>query len=107
MYYFHFLQPNQYVPGSKIFSEEERKIALPEFHSYQNSAKNGYPYLITGGKDLRDQGINFTDLTRMFASNDQVLYEDGCCHFNHLGSELIAKEMARVIKEKLDIKKVG
>lgn len=100
--YFHFLQPNQYVRGSKIFSEEERTIALKKRHPYRKAATEGYPYLIAAGKDIAGAGVNYTDLTMLFAGNDEVLYIDGCCHFNRRGYELIAREIARVIRVHLD-----
>jgi hypothetical protein len=101
-HYFHFLQPNQYVPGSKIFSEEERAIALPEKHPYTTAATQGYPYLIAAGRELVSEGVPYTDLTMLFARRDEVLYVDGCCHFNPRGYELMALEIGRVIRDALN-----
>ena len=97
--YFHFLQPNQHVPGSKIFSEQER--ALAQAHGYRPVARAGYPYLIEAGKELAREGVAYTDLTMLFAGNDEVLYMDGCCHLNQRGNELMALEIVRVIRETL------
>ena len=96
--YFHFLQPNQYVRGSKIFTDAERSVALPESHPYKEAATTGYPYLIEAGKQLRRAGVAFTDLTMLFADNSETLYIDACCHFNSRGYELIAKKIVRVIQ---------
>src|SRR5207342_387933 len=41
--YYHFLQPNQYVEGSKPMGEEERKRVLNEKSPYRNGVVNGYP----------------------------------------------------------------
>ena len=101
-YYFHFLQPNQYVPGSKVFSEEERAVALREPHPYREAVQQGYPDLIAAGKELAEAGVHFTDLTMTFAGTDEVLYADACCHFNRRGYALIAQEIARVIRTHLD-----
>lgn len=100
--YFHYLQPNQYVSDSKIFSEEERAIAVVENHPYAEAARQGYPALRAAGRDLKKEGINYTDLTMLFAGNDEVLYNDACCHFNQRGYDLIARAIARTIREHLD-----
>ncbi len=97
--YFHFLQPNQHVPGNKILSKQER--ALAEANGYRPVARAGYPYLIEAGKELAREGVAYTDLTMLFAGNDAVLYIDGCCHLNQRGNELMALEIARVIRERL------
>lgn len=100
--YFHFLQPNQYVPNSKIFSAEERAIALTGEGVYEKAATEGYPYLIEAGEQLPEAGVNFTDLTMMFGDNDEVLYSDNCCHFNKRGTSLIVREIGRVIRALVD-----
>jgi hypothetical protein len=66
--YFHFLQPNQYDQGSKPMGADERKIALLEDHPYGVSVPRGYPLLSEAGARLRDEGVQFFDLRRMFAS---------------------------------------
>lgn len=101
-HYFHFLQPNQYVSGSKIFSEEERAIALPAKHPYAMTATQGYPYLIAAGRELVTEGVPYSNLTMLFAGRDEVLYVDGCCHFNRRGYELMALEIGRVIRDALN-----
>jgi hypothetical protein len=53
--YFHFLQPNQYVPGSKSFSPKERKSALaPSGTAYRRVAEVGYSALIAEGRKLAE-----------------------------------------------------
>ena len=89
------------MPDSKIFTDEERALAFREKNSYRQAVIEGYPYLIEAGKDLAHEGVYYTDLTMLFADNTEVLYTDSCCHFNQHGSELIAKEIARVIRVKL------
>ena len=54
--YFHFLQPNQYVRGSKILTEDERKVAYSESHPYKKGVESGYPRLVEAGKRLKDRG---------------------------------------------------
>ena len=92
--YFHFLQPNQYVPGSKPMGEAERKIAFDPKHPYKPPVELGYPLLIEAGKRMAASGVRFHDLTRIFAGMEEPLYFDGCCHVNPRGSQIMAREMA-------------
>ena len=96
--YFHFLQPNQYVENSKPMSDEEKANAIIEKHPYRKGVIRGYPELIKEGKWLSGKGVNFYDLTQMFASNTAILYRDACCHLNQQGYDLIIKEIVREIK---------
>jgi len=96
--YFHFLQPNQYVAGSKPMDEAERKVAFDPNHPYKRPAERGYPLLIEAGKGLAASGVQFHDLTRIFAKTEEPLYFDGCCHVNAKGSQIMAREIAARIR---------
>ena len=91
--YYHFLQPNQYVPDSKPLSPEERKSAYDPLRSDKRSVEKGYPLLRAFNRDLQKQGINYFDLTGIFAANAETLYRDTCCHLNARGNELLAAAM--------------
>jgi hypothetical protein len=91
--YLHFLQPNQYVKGSKPMGAEERQAAILEGHPYREGVERGYPFLIDEGARLRERGVNFHDLTMMFADNDEVLYRDTCCHVNARGYGLVIQRV--------------
>jgi hypothetical protein len=97
--YFHFLQPNQYVPGSKIMKAEELKIAFAENQPYRPVVENGYPYLIKESKDLIYHGVNFFDLTMIFSKNDEILYNDNCCHLNDKGYSIIGATIGKTLVE--------
>jgi hypothetical protein len=100
--YFHFLQPNQYVPHSKPFTEEELEIAYrPEFVG-SDRVPAAYPLLLRRGRELQDLGVNFTSLTDLFAEETRTVYNDFCCHVNELGATLIARRIAATIAERLD-----
>lgn len=88
--YYHYLQPNQYDPGSKVLSAEERRIAVTPGHPYAKSVPQGYPLLRAGGGRLKAAGIAFTDLTQVFSSVPESIYVDDCCHVNGEGYALIA-----------------
>ena len=91
--YYHFLQPNQYAPDSKPLSPEELAFAYdPEAYTEFLAAK-GYPLLLEVGQELPGQGVNYFDLTRIFAAHPETLYRDICCHLNARGYELLAAAM--------------
>ena len=99
--YFHFLQPNQYLVGSKIMTQEERSVAISENQPYKRGVGPGYPRLIEAGEELRRRGISFHDLTMLFANNDETLYIDTCCHLNERGYGMIAEAIGKVIYEEV------
>ena len=61
---FHFLQPNQYVPNSKVLTEEERRTAFDPRRDGRVKATSGvfhgYPLLLDAGERLRATGSSFT-----------------------------------------------
>jgi hypothetical protein len=95
--YLHFLQPNQYVAGSKPMGPEERRIAINTQHFYKWCVEAGYPMLIEEGRRLAERGVAFTDLTRIFADVSEPLYHDDCCHFSEAGYEIMAGHIAEAI----------
>jgi len=99
--YVHFLQPNQYVEGSKPMGDDERELAIPENANYRLGARAGYPLLIQAGRGLTASGVHFRDLTRIFESVSEPVYIDACCHLNQLGNEIMAEQIADTILEAL------
>ncbi len=95
--YFHFLQPCQYVPNSKIMKKEELEIAFSKNQPYKKPIECGYPYLIKAGNELVKEGVNFNDLTMVFEHNDEILYCDNCCHFNKRGLTLLSQIIGEII----------
>jgi hypothetical protein len=87
--YFHFLQPNQYVPDSKPLTAWERREAFDVDHPYRFGVLEGYPRLREAGAQLAGQGVRFYDLTNIFAGVDQDVYIDDCCHFGENGYVLV------------------
>jgi len=98
--YVHALQPNQYLPGSKVFTEEEREVAYDETFPGIERVPLAYPMMIEHGRELRrDHGVNFVDLTPIFADEERTVYNDFCCHVNQLGAETMARAIAAAIPE--------
>lgn len=96
--YFHFLQPNQYVPGSKSMGADEKTAAWFPGDPGKKPVEKGYPLLIREGRSLTDQGVAFFDLTKLFADHPEATYKDPCCHLNDRGNELLAKVIADAIR---------
>jgi hypothetical protein len=46
---------------------------------------------------LQDAGIDFHDLSQLFAEHGETLYIDNCCHFNGDGNELLARVIAQAL----------
>ncbi len=100
--YFHFLQPNQYVMGSKHMTSEERQVAVDPGHPYAGVAATGYPFLIEAGGELAARGVPFEDLTMLFSGDRRVLYSDQCCHLNEEGYRTVAVRIGAVVRAALD-----
>ena len=97
--YFHFLQPNQYVPDSKRLGEEERETAFTADHPYRRGVEKGYPFLVQSGRELSRRGIRFHDLTMTFSDTDEQIYIDDCCHYNEKGNEILGAVIGQTIVE--------
>lgn len=96
--YLHFLQPNQYDPGSKPLSAEERAKAFDEDGAYRSTVVEGYPLLKQAGERLRAAGIAFHDLSMIFGEVEETIYVDTCCHFNALGNRIMARAIAAAVR---------
>ncbi len=95
--YYHFLQPNQYLPGSKPMTGEERRIAINPAQKYRWGVVRGYPLLRESGRQLIERGVAFTDLTMIFAHDSEVLYADDCCHLNQQGYAAVLDRILETI----------
>ena len=95
--YLHVLQPNQYLEGSKPMGAREREIAIAPDHAYARYATIAYPLLIEQGKSLIANGVNFLDLTMLFADNEEILYRDTCCHLNEDGYNYIVEAIGQEV----------
>lgn len=95
--YFHFLQPNQYVPGSKTMGPEEKRIALSDRQPMRTSVLQGYPLLQQAGRELQRAEVQYQDLTMVFSRHPEPLYEDDCCHPNRQGYEIVARTIGLAV----------
>jgi hypothetical protein len=95
--YFHFLQPNQYLDGSKPMKERERKLAINDNTPLGMIIRTAYPLLKQVGGVLKQKGVKFEDLSMIFQDNSNELYTDDCCHLNQQGYDIIARRICDVV----------
>ena len=93
--YYHFQQPNQYVPDGKPLSPAELADAYDASSFSVAIYRDAYPLLLRLGDALRQQGINYHDLTQIFADHRETLYRDDLSHLNERGNELLAASMVQ------------
>ena len=96
--YYHFLQPNQYVSGSKLIGPVERQLAFQVDHPYKEGVESGYPLLRQKGLELKREGINFVDLTGIYREHSEPIYIDSCCHVNGRGNVIMGAHVAEAIR---------
>ncbi len=96
--YFHFLQPNLWVPGSKPFTEAERsQQQLQVREDYPDTVPESYPALIRAGEELTQHGVAFASLVDLFEDEPRTVYKDSCWHFNQLGVEQLAQAIGDAV----------
>jgi len=95
--YFHFLQPNQYVPDSKPMGEDERRVAWREDSPMRLPVEQGYAKLREAGGALSTQGVAFHDLSGVFREVQEPVYIDDCCHLDRLGNRLLGEAVGRAM----------
>lgn len=96
--YLHCLQPNQYDPGSKPLSAEEKEKAFDPEGPYRPVVEAGYSRLRAAGEELRHEGVAFYDLSDIFRDERETLYTDSCCHFNSEGNRIMADAIAGAVE---------
>lgn len=101
--YCHFLQPNQYVPGSKPMGPEESARALRPELGLAAIVARWYPALQREGAALRAAGVAFTDLTGVFREHAEPRYVDPCCHLDRVGNQMLAEHVAAAIRVRLEV----
>ena len=103
--YFHFVQPNQYVPTQRVFSEAEKRLAVQADGKYVAGVRGGYPVLLSKIDELRKSGVTVINAVNVFDHTAAPVYSDTCCHYNQLGSEIfstfIASSIVAGLKEHL------
>jgi len=96
--YIHILQPNQYVPGSKVLSQGELADAYAPDTPTADLVRSGYWSLQERGEELSKRGIHFEDLAELFVDHPETLYADPCCHFNEAGNLILARAIGGMVR---------
>ena len=96
---FTFLQPNQYVEGSKPLSPEEDTEAIDP--NAKPIWAERWRHLLGAAADLRATELQVYDLTKLFAEERRTLYYDKCCHFNEIGLDLLSRAIGQQIFQAL------
>ena len=99
--YVHVLQPNQYDLGSKTLTAAELEMAYDAEGPYRPAVELGYPMLREAGARLVESGVEFHDLSTLYADVDETVYSDVCCHYNQEGNRLLAMGIAGAVKSAL------
>lgn len=92
----HVLQPNPFVPDSKILTPEEKSL-VENSYPVKDYVVNGYPKLQAEISNLRKHGVIVADLTDIFKTIDTSIWLDAA-HANEKGSRLIMDKIVELIR---------
>jgi len=95
--YAFFVQPTQYLPGSKILSKKERRFAFAL--SSLEQVKESYLKLNKMAKKFKSEKINYFSLSRVFKGNRKTIFVDSCCHINQEGNQIVWEKIVEIISE--------
>lgn len=88
--YIHVIQPNQYLPGAKPLSEEERTRFLTH-RGYGRVIQAYYRRLDAKSISTAEAPVTVVDLRDLFQDRPETLYRDACCHMSNLGMALVSR----------------
>jgi hypothetical protein len=95
--YYQFLQPNQYVRGSKPLSDLERTKFYREDYPSRPLIEKGFEMMRQAGRRLREHGVRFHDVSMAYSGHRETFYIDNCCHINRAGAEALALPIAQAL----------
>ncbi|MDA8016171.1 MAG: hypothetical protein MPN21_01885 [Thermoanaerobaculia bacterium] len=98
----HVLQPNQYFPTGRTFSQSEREVAVAEWSPYAELIPAGYELLAERAIGVSAEGIPIAILYDLFDDLEPQAYVDDCCHYTEAGNELLARSVAALLVQALD-----
>lgn len=97
--HFFFLQPNQYVSGSKKLTAKEKKFAFQD--SISSIIARRYGLLKNRTSSLNNEGVPVFDLTSIFEHYTDTVYIDRCCHLNSQGNAMVVDAIVKKIRVEL------
>ena len=84
--------------------EAETRAVINLEHPYRLGVLHGYPLLINEGDTLRDAGVEFHDLTMIFADEPARMYADDCCHYTEEGNRRYIERVAEALASSIEAK---
>lgn len=100
--YFHVLQPNQYYQTKRVFTEDEKNLAIIPNHPYAGGVVKGYPLLLSKAEDLRKAGVNVFSALEVLDEEPGLVYRDACCHYNEKGQAILFDAVAEAIAKAMN-----
>ena len=97
--YLHLVQPNQYHPTQRRFSDEEKEVAFSPESPFADYVRQGYPRLAAEVESLSGRGVRVFSLLELFDDVYMPVYEDDCCHYNETGQRLLAEAIAEALED--------
>ncbi len=97
--YLHALQPTLHDGVKQPTAEEVASGSASQ--AWLDAVEHGYPLLRATGAELRAEGIEFVDLTDVFAEEADTIYVDAC-HVNMRGNDLMARRLARALRRRIE-----
>jgi len=97
IYYLHVLQPTLADVGSKVLTKDEIRTGTIDT-AWEVGVRTCYDSMRQEGSKLKALGVNFHDLSMVFAGMNETFYFD-CCHFQGAGEDLFAASVAKAFLE--------
>ena len=94
--YVHVLQPTLHDEGSKVMTEEERRVGVDD-EGLHPAVVRGYPLLREALSELREAGVEALDACDTFKEVPQTIYVDSC-HVTQEGNRILADNIARMME---------
>jgi hypothetical protein len=95
--YISFVQPNQYLKGSKPLSNRETENFInPAWAAFLNPRMK---MLSDTADELAKSGLPVKNLMWIFKHEQQDIYIDNCCHFNDLGNKIMENAILNEIQK--------
>lgn len=96
-----FIQPTQYLPNSKTFTEDERRIAISSDANRAKSVRRGFELLREEAAKLKRKNVKIYDFSTIYSGTNGEIFTDDCCHVNEDGNTILAKNVIEVVKEEI------
>jgi hypothetical protein len=88
-----YLQPTQYLEGSKKMNDAEKMIAFHPDESELNRRRKQWSMMVSELPQLKKNGVHVIDITKIFQDITEPLFVDDCCHFLNKGYEIVTDKV--------------